>query len=64
MAGPIEATATGNAAVQLMSLGEVENLRQAREMVARSIDLKQYQPVDQANWDAHYDRYLTVTGQK
>ena len=64
MAGPIEATATGNAAVQLMSLGEVENLRQAREMVARSIDLKQYQPVDQASWDAHYDRYLTVTGQK
>ena len=62
LAGPAEATATGNAAVQFISLGELKDLWDARATIARSIDLKVYEPTDTAVWDAHYARYLQVTG--
>jgi len=62
LAGPAEATATGNAAVQFISLGELKDLWDARATIARSIDLKVYEPADTASWDAHYARYLQVTG--
>ncbi|MBR6791210.1 MAG: rhamnulokinase [Oscillospiraceae bacterium] len=62
LAGPAEATATGNAAVQFISLGELSDLWDARAAIARSIDLKVYEPADTASWDAHYARYLKVTG--
>jgi len=64
LAGPAEATATGNAAVQFISLGELKDLWDARATIARSIDLKVYEPADTASWDAHYARYLQVTGLK
>ena len=62
LAGPAEATATGNAAVQLISLGELPGLWEAREAVARSISLKTYEPGNAGSWDEHYARYLQVTG--
>ena len=62
LAGPAEATATGNAAVQFISLGELSDLWDARATIARSIDLKVYEPADTASWDANYARYLKVTG--
>ena len=63
LAGPAEATATGNAAVQFISLGELSDLWEARAAVARSTDLKVYEPVDPASWESQYERYLKVTGQ-
>ena len=36
VAGPVEATALGNLLVQLIALGEVEDLAQAREVVRAS----------------------------
>lgn len=62
LAGPAEATATGNAAVQFISLGELSDLWDARATIARSIDLKVYEPADTASWDENYARYLKVTG--
>ncbi len=62
LAGPAEATATGNAAVQLISLGELPGLWEAREAVARSTSLKTYEPGNAGSWDGHYARYLQVTG--
>ena len=41
-AGPKEATAIGNLIVQFITVGELENLSQARECVARSFDIKKY----------------------
>ena len=38
--GPIEATAIGNIASQMIASGEVENLTAARELIARSFDVK------------------------
>jgi len=42
-AGPAEATAIGNILAQMISAGEIENLKVARECVRKSIDIKVYQ---------------------
>lgn len=42
--GPAEATAIGNAMTQLIGLGEIKNLKEGREIVRKSIELKEYLP--------------------
>lgn len=44
LAGPVEATATGNVLAQLIGLGEIKNLKEGRELVRNSIELKEYLP--------------------
>lgn len=44
IAGPIEATAIGNILTQLMALGEISNLKEAREIVRNSVKSKIYKP--------------------
>jgi rhamnulokinase len=44
LAGPVEATATGNLLVQGIALGELRSLAEARELVARSILTQTYEP--------------------
>lgn len=44
MAGPYEATAIGNILVQLISEGELNHLSEARDLVAASFSLKQFNP--------------------
>jgi rhamnulokinase len=41
-AGPVEATVAGNLIVQMISSGELPDLTEARRLVARSFDVKQY----------------------
>lgn len=60
-AGPVEATACGNIAVQAMALGEISSLAQARELIRASFPIVSYQPADTEKWDAAYRRYLAVT---
>ena len=55
--GPIEATVMGNAIVQLISLGEIADLNQARQIVAKMGELQQYEPQDTVVWDEAYGRY-------
>jgi rhamnulokinase len=43
-AGPIEATAIGNLAVQFIALGELESLDRAREMILESFEVERYSP--------------------
>lgn len=57
--GPIEATVIGNALVQLITLGEIADLEQARQIVAGMDELKRYEPRETAVWDAAYGRYQT-----
>ena len=56
-AGPIEATAIGNISVQMMSLGEISSLIEAREIIANSFDVVCYEPKDTDMWDEAYERY-------
>ena len=58
--GPIEATVIGNALVQLITLGEIGSLRQARQIVAGMTELKRYEPEDTAVWDDMYGRYQQI----
>lgn len=59
-AGPIEATVMGNVAVQLMSDGSVENIGQARKIVAASSELKTFEPKDTDKWASAYEDFLKV----
>ena len=59
-AGPIEATVMGNVAVQLMSDGSVENIGQARKIVAESSELKTFEPKDTDKWAEAYEDFLKV----
>ncbi|MCC6614275.1 MAG: rhamnulokinase [Anaerolineae bacterium] len=64
VAGPGEATALGNAIVQLISLGELADLAQAREMLSRSDELSSYEPQATTRWDEHYDRFAAILQKK
>ncbi len=57
IAGPAEGTALGNIAVQLIASGAIASLRDARQIIAASTDLKHYQPEDTELWEAALIRY-------
>ncbi len=57
VAGPIEATAMGNIAVQLISLGAIADLPAARKAVIRSFPVKEFQPHSGAGWEEGYQRF-------
>ena len=61
-AGPAEATVMGNIAVQMISLGELKDLRDARDAVRRSVDPAVYTPDEAAVWGSHYARYCSYLG--
>ncbi|QWF83628.1 rhamnulokinase [Amycolatopsis sp. CA-230715] len=50
--GPVEATAMGNAAVQLAALGEFGGVTEIRAAVADSADLTEYEPRARHDWTA------------
>jgi rhamnulokinase len=62
IAGPVEATAAGNILVQAMATGAVKSLAEARQIVARSFEVKRYEPKGKAEWDAAYERYQRILG--
>ncbi|HHW00835.1 MAG TPA: rhamnulokinase [Clostridiaceae bacterium] len=59
-AGPDEATSTGNLICQLVALGEVADLSQARAVVKESFPTVEYLPEDKERWEEAYDRFLKV----
>jgi rhamnulokinase len=58
IAGPVEATALGNIAMQMLSTGAVDSLDEARRMIDRSFPSERFEPVAADRWEAHYRRYL------
>ena len=60
LAGPVEATALGNIAVQLIALGEIKDVREARRIVANSEETYEYIPREQEKWDAAYETFKTI----
>jgi rhamnulokinase len=59
-AGPIEATAIGNLAVQAIANGRIENLLQARTIIAQSFEIEQYQPRNTAVWEKARTRFQAL----
>lgn len=62
IAGPIEATAMGNCAVQLMATGHIRDLAHAREVISNSFATQFYEPKETATWDEAYERYVKIWG--
>ena len=59
-AGPIEATVLGNIAVQLLSSGDIPNIKKAREIISRSEALREYAPCDTDKWAGAYESFLKI----
>jgi len=60
LAGPVEATATGNVLMQALALGEFSSLQEARNVVRRSFEMVPYEPGDPGPWDAAYARFQAL----
>ena len=59
IAGPVEATALGNIAVQLMALGEIKDVKEARQIIADSETTYEYLPQDTEKWNTAYEKFKT-----
>jgi rhamnulokinase len=57
IAGPVEATALGNIAMQMLATGAAGSLAEAREVIGRSLPTDRYIPSDEDLWDSHYARF-------
>jgi rhamnulokinase len=57
--GPVEATALGNAIVQFITLGELDNVAQAREILSKTVGTTTYEPDRMDAWQAAYERFQT-----
>ena len=58
IAGPVEATALGNIAVQLMALGEIQDVKEARQIIKNSEMTYEYEPQDREKWDEAYEKFV------
>jgi rhamnulokinase len=59
VAGPAEATATGNVMLQAMAAGLVPDLAAARALVRSSVELARFAPRERETWDAAYPLFLS-----
>ena len=53
--GPIEATVIGNIIVQLIASGDIKDMSEAREIIARSEVVLDYTPTDTHSWQTAYE---------
>ena len=61
LAGPQEGTAIGNVMLQAKAGGLVKDIWEMREIIANSLELKEFEPADKQQWDAAYKKYLEIT---
>ena len=58
--GPIEATALGNVAVQLISSGDIKDIKEARKIIAEGENLTCYTPTENEKWEEAYKRFKEI----
>ncbi|MHC4110725.1 MAG: rhamnulokinase [Planctomycetota bacterium] len=56
VAGPIEATASGNLLIQAKAAGQIKTLAELRKIVRNSFELKEYRPQEASLWDEQYQK--------
>ncbi len=61
LAGPGEATASGNLLMQALALGDLSSLEEARELIRASFNLTLCEPGPTAAWDEAYQRFLSYS---
>jgi rhamnulokinase len=57
LAGPVEATALGNIAIQVLATGEAGSLQEVRATVDRSFPTEVFEPLETDKWDQQADRF-------
>ncbi|MFN8472590.1 MAG: FGGY-family carbohydrate kinase [Anaerolineae bacterium] len=57
VAGPVEATATGNILVQAVATGHVASIAEGRALLRRFAETSTFAPADVEQWEAAYQRY-------
>ncbi|MFZ0955170.1 MAG: rhamnulokinase family protein [Candidatus Sulfotelmatobacter sp.] len=57
LAGPAEATALGNVAIQILATGEAASLQEVRAIVDRSFPTAVFDPLETDKWDQHAERF-------
>jgi len=62
MTGPSEATALGNLVGQLMVLGEVNGMSEARALIRRSVEPQCVMPKNTSAWHDGYEKFLKILG--
>jgi rhamnulokinase len=62
LAGPAEATALGNVAIQILATGEATSLREVRAIVERSFPTEVFDPLETDKWDQHAERFEQYCG--
>lgn len=62
IAGPVEATVTGNVAVQFMAFGMINDLTEARKIIVESFPIKRYEPDQSVDTAEAYERFKTFIG--
>ena len=60
VAGPVEATVTGNALVQAIAAGRFGSLAEARRHVANNVQLREFTPRPSPVWEAACRRYEEI----
>ena len=57
LAGPVEATALGNAGIQMLATGGASSLREVREIIDHSFPTKTFEPHETDVWDRQAERF-------
>jgi rhamnulokinase len=57
LAGPAEATALGNVAIQILATGGATSLNEVRNIIDRSFPVERFEPRDTDKWDRHAERF-------
>jgi rhamnulokinase len=57
LAGPAEATALGNIAIQILATGGASSLQEVRGIVDRSFPTEVFEPLETDKWDQHAERF-------
>jgi len=60
IAGPVEATALGNVAVQAIASGELPSLAAAREIIGKSFELETFEPQEKDLWNSAAERFANL----
>jgi rhamnulokinase len=60
IAGPVEATALGNIAMQAIGAGELADFTAVRAKIRQSDEIAVYEPKNAAAWEEAYQRFLKL----
>lgn len=59
-AGPVEATALGNLAMQFIALGEISSLKEARRIISESFNIDKYTPIYSSDIEENWEKFKSL----